>query len=261
MGETIKKKGRAEPVCGLVTGAMFRREVAKTVARGLSAWRSPSNAAVTTGSLAQESCLAPLATSRGCSAPTAEDKAGYDTIVAAIKKDPKSVYNKYRGRDWWAQCENKAEIFDSEEAQDPDARHGRRVQAALQGDREEPLPQAQLGGRLGQDEEGLPGRHCQAGGRLFRVDGQEAHPPARGAEEGLRGEPGEDPLQPARVRGLQEEDHGGGRPRAGAAQGRLRQGDCQVRGEDCEDRGGAGRPGLHYHRGVPGQQPGARRGD
>lgn len=105
-------------MCGLVTGAMFRREVAKTVARGLSAWRSASNAAVTTGSLAQEACLAPLATSaRGFSALTAEDKAGYDTIVAAIKKDPKSVYNKYRGRDWWAQCENKAEIFDSEDAQ------------------------------------------------------------------------------------------------------------------------------------------------
>ena len=86
-------------MCGLVTGAMFRREVAKTVARGLSAWRSASNAAVTTGSLAQEACLAPLATSaRGFSALTAEDKAGYDTIVAAIKKDPKSVYNKYRGR-------------------------------------------------------------------------------------------------------------------------------------------------------------------
>ena len=136
--------------------------------------RSASNAAVTTGSLAQEACLAPLATSaRGFSALTAEDKAGYDTIVAAIKKDPKSVYNKYRGRyvikfslslslsfaradsgpcllppippptpsrrarctrrltrrrlffplavvilrDWWAQCENKAEIFDSEGAQ------------------------------------------------------------------------------------------------------------------------------------------------
>merc|ERR1711871_1236583 len=113
-----QKKGSGGPVCGLVTGAMFRREVAKTVARGLSAWRSASNAAVTTGSLAQEACLAPLATSaRGFSALTAEDKAGYDTIVAAIKKDPKSVYNKYRGRDWWAQCENKAEIFDSEDAQ------------------------------------------------------------------------------------------------------------------------------------------------
>jgi len=43
---------------------------------------------------------------------TAEDKA----VIDAIRTNPKSVANKYKGRDWWAECENKSEVFDNPEA-------------------------------------------------------------------------------------------------------------------------------------------------
>lgn len=95
---------------------MLRRELARTCARGLSALRSAASGSHASLDLAGASDHARAYCAPPSGVITAEDVADATAMAAAFKKDPKSSHSKYSGKDWWAECTNKATYFDNPEA-------------------------------------------------------------------------------------------------------------------------------------------------